>query len=92
MKFAADFAQRVNALIADPAKAAQFGKAGRKRALEAFAWPAIAEQTSRCTGASWPSPSSGVAVSFKQTIAANDALRTGTYSKTLTFTLSTTTP
>ncbi|HEY6890532.1 MAG TPA: glycogen synthase [Solirubrobacter sp.] len=46
-KFAADFAQRVNALIADPAKAAQFGKAGRKRAVEAFAWPAIAEQTSR---------------------------------------------
>jgi starch synthase len=45
-KFAADFAQRVNALIADPAKAEQFGKAGRKRAVEAFAWPAIAEQTS----------------------------------------------
>jgi starch synthase len=46
-KFAADFAQRVNALIADPAKAAEMGKAGRKRAVEAFAWPAIAEQTSR---------------------------------------------
>jgi starch synthase len=46
-KFAADFAQRVNALIADPAKAAAFGKAGRKRAVEAFAWPAIAEQTSK---------------------------------------------
>ena len=46
-KFAADFAQRVNALIADPAKAEQFGKAGRKRAVEAFAWPAIAEQTSQ---------------------------------------------
>jgi starch synthase len=46
-RFAADFAQRVNALIADPAKAEQFGKAGRKRAVEAFAWPAIAEQTSR---------------------------------------------
>ncbi|MDA0161176.1 glycogen synthase [Solirubrobacter ginsenosidimutans] len=46
-KFAADFAQRVNALIADPAKAAAFGKAGRKRAVEAFAWPAIAAQTSQ---------------------------------------------
>jgi starch synthase len=46
-KFAADFAQRVNTLIADPAKAAEMGKAGRKRAVEAFAWPAIAEQTSR---------------------------------------------
>jgi hypothetical protein len=31
-------------------------------------------------------------VTFKQPIAANDALRTGAYSKTLTFTLSTTTP
>jgi starch synthase len=46
-KFAADFAQRVNALIDDPDQAAHFGKAGRKRAVEAFAWPAIAEQTSR---------------------------------------------
>ena len=32
------------------------------------------------------------AVTFRQTIAATDALRTGTYAKTLTFTLSTTTP
>ena len=31
-------------------------------------------------------------ITFKQEIDANDALRTGTYSKTLTFTLSTTTP
>ena len=31
-------------------------------------------------------------VNFKQSIGANDALRTGTYAKTLTFTLSTTTP
>ena len=29
---------------------------------------------------------------FRQTIVANDALRTGAYGKTLTFTLSTTTP
>ena len=33
-----------------------------------------------------------VAVAFQQHIGANDALRTGAYSKTLTFTLSTTTP
>ena len=33
-----------------------------------------------------------VAVSFKQPIAATDPLRTGTYAKTLTFTLSTTNP
>ena len=31
-------------------------------------------------------------VPFTQAIGATDALRTGTYSKTLTFTLSTTTP
>ncbi len=42
----------------------------------------------------WSSPASnaGVTVGFKQPIKANDALRTGQYSKTLTFTLSTTTP
>jgi hypothetical protein len=33
-----------------------------------------------------------VPIEFKQSIGANDALRTGTYSKTLTFTLSTTQP
>ena len=33
-----------------------------------------------------------VTVTFKQHIGANDALRTGSYSKTLTFTLSTTNP
>jgi X-Pro dipeptidyl-peptidase len=44
--------------------------------------------------ASWTGPVSNatVALSFKQHIGANDALRTGTYSKTLTFTLSTTAP
>jgi hypothetical protein len=42
----------------------------------------------------WSGPTSNedVTVNFKQSIGANDALRTGTYSKTLTFTLSTTTP
>jgi hypothetical protein len=33
-----------------------------------------------------------VTIGFKQAIGANDALRTGAYGKTLTFTLSTTTP
>jgi PKD repeat protein/glucose/arabinose dehydrogenase len=42
----------------------------------------------------WSAPVSNdaVAIAFKQHIGANDALRTGAYSKTLTFTLSTTTP
>jgi hypothetical protein len=42
----------------------------------------------------WTAPTSNetVAVDFAQSIGANEALRTGTYSKTLTFTLSTTQP
>jgi hypothetical protein len=44
--------------------------------------------------ASWTAPVSNdpVTITFKQHINANDALRTGQYSKTLTFTLSTTNP
>jgi len=42
----------------------------------------------------WSAPTSHdpVTVDFQQSIAMNDALRTGTYAKTLTFTLSTTQP
>jgi hypothetical protein len=42
----------------------------------------------------WSGPVSNdpVSIFFEQKIGANDALRTGTYSKTLTFTLSTTNP
>ena len=43
--FAAAIAERVNALIGDPATAERMGKAGRVRAMEHFAWRAIAEQT-----------------------------------------------
>ena len=39
-----------------------------------------------------PVSNDNVTIDFKQSIAANEALRTGTYAKTLTFTLSTTTP
>jgi amidase len=44
--------------------------------------------------ATWTAPVSNdpVTIAFKQHIGATDALRTGAYSKTLTFTLSTTTP
>ena len=44
--FAAAFAERVNELIADPDKARAMGRAGRERAVNDFAWGAIAEQTS----------------------------------------------
>jgi hypothetical protein len=42
----------------------------------------------------WAAPASndGVTVGFKQPVKASDPLRTGAYAKTLTFTLSTTTP
>ena len=46
-RFAADFAARVNALIADPERARAMGRAGRERAVSSFAWPAIARQTSQ---------------------------------------------
>ena len=39
-----------------------------------------------------PVSNDAVTITFRQPIGANDPLRTGTYSKTLTFTLSTTTP
>jgi uncharacterized protein (TIGR03118 family) len=39
-----------------------------------------------------PISNDNVTLNFRQTIGANDALRTGSYSKTLTFTLSTTAP
>ena len=39
-----------------------------------------------------PTSNDAVTISFQQPIGATDALRTGSYSKTLTFTLSTTAP
>ena len=43
---------------------------------------------------SWPQPvtAANVTLGFKQSIGATESLRTGAYGKTLTFTLSTTTP
>jgi alpha-maltose-1-phosphate synthase len=45
IRFARDIAERVNELIADPARAEGMGQAGRRRAIDHFAWPAIAKQT-----------------------------------------------
>lgn len=44
-RFAADIAERVNALVSDSARAERMGDAGRKRAVEQFSWRTIAEQT-----------------------------------------------
>jgi starch synthase len=43
-RFAADIAERVNVLLRDPEHARAMGKAGRKRAVEQFAWTAVAER------------------------------------------------
>jgi alpha-maltose-1-phosphate synthase len=44
-RFAADIAERLNQLVADPALAERMGKAGRRRAVEQFSWRSIAAET-----------------------------------------------
>ncbi|MCW2902653.1 MAG: glycosyl transferase family 1 [Streptosporangiaceae bacterium] len=44
-RFVADLADRINALIAEPERAAVMGKAGRRRAIDHFSWPRIAHRT-----------------------------------------------
>lgn len=44
-RFSRDLADRVNDLMADPAKRRAFGAAGRRRVEQHFGWPAIARQT-----------------------------------------------
>jgi alpha-maltose-1-phosphate synthase len=44
-RFATDMAARVNELLADPDRARRMGQAGRARAVERFAWSAIASET-----------------------------------------------
>jgi len=45
--FARAIAERVNALLADPAWARALGRAGRERAIEHFSWSAIAARTAQ---------------------------------------------
>jgi starch synthase len=45
--FSGAIAERVNALLADPQRAREMGRAGRARAVEAFDWSAIAAQISQ---------------------------------------------
>jgi starch synthase len=44
-RFAADLAERINALLSDPSRAECFGRAGRQRVLDHFSWAAVAEET-----------------------------------------------
>jgi hypothetical protein len=57
-----------------------------------FALPSPLEVSFSKSSWTGPAANEAVTIGFKQHIGATDALRTGTYSKTLTFTLSTTTP
>ena len=43
--FEAEFAARVNELLDNPKRAAEMGKAGRRRAVEEYGWAAIAART-----------------------------------------------
>jgi len=45
--FESAFAAKVNELTRDPARAEQFGKAGRQRCIDHFSWAKIAEDTVR---------------------------------------------
>ncbi|MFJ8580616.1 glycogen synthase [Micromonospora sp. NPDC093277] len=44
-RFVADLADRISELLADPARTAGFGRAGRRRAVEHFSWDTIAART-----------------------------------------------
>jgi alpha-maltose-1-phosphate synthase len=44
-RFAADLAERLNSVLADPELADRMGKAGRRRAVEQFSWTTIAAET-----------------------------------------------
>ncbi len=49
-QFAKDLGEKLNILLADPAKAKAFGEAGRLRVEARFAWSAIAKQTLKLYG------------------------------------------
>jgi alpha-maltose-1-phosphate synthase len=44
-RYVADFAAALTAVVTDPGLAAEMGRAGRQRAIDAFSWSTIAERT-----------------------------------------------
>jgi starch synthase len=44
-RFVADLAAALTAVLSDPKRAEEMGKAGRRRAIEHFSWASIAERT-----------------------------------------------
>ena len=70
------------------------GQRHQRRSARAAALAGVGGSSSPTSLLTYSAPASNDAVSltFSQAIGANEALRTGSYSKSLTFTLSTTTP
>ena len=77
-------------VLAAVAGGRQGGLGGRDRRRVRTRWGAASPTTVLTYGG--PVSNDAVTLSFQQAIGSSDALRTGSYSKTLTFTLSTTTP
>jgi alpha-maltose-1-phosphate synthase len=44
-RYVADFAAALTEVVSDPERAQELGRAGRRRAIEAFSWAAIADRT-----------------------------------------------
>src|SRR4030095_10671833 len=44
-RFAADIAERLNSVLADPPLAERMGEAGRRRAVEQFSWTALSAES-----------------------------------------------
>jgi starch synthase len=44
-RYVADFAAALTEVVTDPDRAAEMGRAGRQRAIDAFSWATIAERT-----------------------------------------------
>jgi starch synthase len=44
-QYVADFAAALTEVVSDPDRAAEMGRAGRARAIDAFSWAAIADRT-----------------------------------------------
>ena len=75
--------------LANPVQASATSPLGAGGALAAVGGSSAPTSLLTYSG---PASNDAVAITFSQAVGANEALRTGSYSKTLTFTLSTTTP
>ena len=72
--------------------AAAAGQGDQRAAAPGAAFAALGDAPLTLLTYAGPISNDAVTIDFQQSIGANEPLRTGTYSKTLTFTLSTTKP